>query len=323
MNAVQDRLVWDAHAGFELNTVADLETLAVWKAAGVDFLSVNVGYDVVPWTATVTALALARDWVRRTDGYRLIGRAGELIQARAAGEMAIAFDIEGMAALDGRIEMVRLYHDLGVRQMLFAYNLNNQAGGGCHDEDSGLTDFGRRVVAEMNVVGMLVDCSHTGYRTTMEAMELSTAPVVFSHSNARALRDHERNIHDEQALACAATGGGGGVNGIGLFVGENDTSTTGIVDHIDHYLDLIGPGHVGIGLDYFDESEAASDFNATVAANAHYWPPTQYPERAIRCAAPRQFAEIEVEMATRGHDEATIRAVLGGNFARVAEVVWG
>ncbi len=130
MNAVQDRLVWDAHAGFELNTVADLETLAVWKAAGVDFLSVNVGYDVVPWTATVTALALARDWVRRTDGYRLIGRAGELIQARAAGEMAIAFDIEGMAALDGRIEMVRLYHDLGVRQMLFAYNLNNQAGGG-------------------------------------------------------------------------------------------------------------------------------------------------------------------------------------------------
>ncbi len=323
MSLAGDRLVWDAHAGFELNTTADLDTLAIWKAAGVDFLSVNVGYDVIPWERTVAALALARDWTQRTAGYRLIGRAGELAAARAAGEMAIAFDIEGMAALDGRLEMVRFYHDLGVRQMLFAYNLNNAAGGGCHDADGGLTDFGRAVVAEMNAVGMLVDCSHTGHRTTMEAMELSRAPVVFSHSNARALRNHERNILDEQALACAATGGVVGVNGIGPFVGEDDISTAGILAHVEHYLALIGPAHVGLGLDYFHVGADASDFNETVAANARFWPPAQYPGGGVCCAAPAQFAEIATGLADRGHDQATIDGVLGGNFHRVAAAVWG
>ena len=184
-------LIWDAHAGFELKSVADLETLSVWKEAGVGFLSVNVGYDVVPWQNTVKALSLARDWLRETDGYRLVASAAEIDAAIAAGDMAVAFDIEGMNALDESVDMVRFYHDLGVRQMVFAYNLNNAAGGGCHDDDSGLTEFGRAVIAEMNAVGMVIDCSHCGHRTTMEAMERSRDPVVFSHSNARALRDHD------------------------------------------------------------------------------------------------------------------------------------
>ena len=207
-----DLLIWDAHAGFELRSLADLDTVAVWKDAGVNFLSVNVGYDVRPWQATVKALSLARDWVRRTEGSRLVGTVQEMARARAAGELAIAFDIEGMNALDGALDMVRFYYELGVRQMLFAYNLNNLAGGGCHDEDPGLSEFGRAVVAEMNAVGMVIDCSHTGHLTTMEAMACSADPVVFSHSNARAARDHERNIRDDQALACAETGGVVGVN---------------------------------------------------------------------------------------------------------------
>ena len=134
--------------------------------------------------------------------------------------MAVAFDIEGAKALNDSIEMVRIYYELGVRQMLFAYNINNAAGGGCHDEDSGLTAFGRSVVSEMNDVGMMVDCSRCGYRTTLEIMENSRDPVVFSHSNARKLWDHERNICDEQAIRCANAGGVVGVNGISQFTGD-------------------------------------------------------------------------------------------------------
>ncbi len=315
-------LVWDAHAGFETRSAVDLEPLQEWRDAGVNFLSVNVGYDVNVWHDTVKALAVARDWLHVTDGYRLIGNMQELDQAVAAGEMAVAFDIEGANALDGRVDMVRFYYDLGVRQLLLAYNLNNLAAGGCHDEDAGLSAFGYDVVAAMNAVGMLVDCSHCGYRTTMDVMSCSSDPVIFSHSNVRALCDHERNIHDDQALRCAETGGVVGVNGISRFVGDDDTRTTSIVDHIDYYLDLIGPDHVGIGLDYFYEVSNGSGFNETVSQNAQFWPTSQYPEGGLRCAAPAQFAEIANEMVRRNHQENVVRRVLGGNFRRVAEQVW-
>ena len=315
-------LIWDAHAGFELKSVADLETLSVWKDASVDFLSVNVGYDVVPWQNAVKALSLARDWLRETDGYRLVASAAEIDAALAAGDMAVAFDIEGMNALDESVDMVRFYRDLGVRQMVFAYNLNNAAGGGCHDDDGGLTDFGRAVIAEMNAVGMVIDCSHCGHRTTMEAMECSSDPVVFSHSNARALRDHERNIRDDQAVRCAATGGVVGVNGINLFVGADDTTTESVVDHIDHYLNLIGADHVGIGLDYFHPADDGPGFEETLAGNERYWPKVQYPDIPVRCAAPTQFAEIAESMRRRKHPASTVEKVLGGNFRRIAGEVW-
>jgi membrane dipeptidase len=146
----RDALVWDAHAGFETNPGMDLERLSTWRDAGVDFLSVNVGYDVWPWERTVKSLAFARRWVLASQHYELVGSSSEIARANAAGRMAIAFDLEGMNALDGSIDMVYFYHSLGVRQMLFAYNRNNLAGGGCHDDDSGLTAFGGAVIDAMN-----------------------------------------------------------------------------------------------------------------------------------------------------------------------------
>ena len=309
-NYLGEGLIWDAHAGFELRTVNDLQTLSIWKDAGVNFLSVNVGYDVNCWQDTMKALSLARDWLDTTDGYRLVGTGYEIDQAIAADQMAVAFDIEGMNALDGSLGMVRFYYDLGVRQMLFAYNINNLAGGGCHDEDVGLTDFGRAAVAEMNSVGILVDCSHCGYRTTMEAMDLSSDPVIFSHSNAQALWYHERNILDDQAMRCAATDGVVGVNGIGVFVGADDIATSSIADHIDYYLDLIGAEHVGIGLDYFHEADDESGFNETVSENDRYWPKSQYPGGSIRCAVPAQIYQIAEEMLQQNHSEPVVRGYL-------------
>ena len=318
-----DAFVWDAHAGFESWPTTDLRNLAIWKDAGVDFLSVNVGYDVQGWTDTIRVLAAFRRWLEASEDYALTGSIADVRAAREAGRMAVAFDLEGMNALDGSLDLLHLVHALGVRQILFAYNRNNLAGGGCHDEDTGLTDFGRAAVREMNALGILVDCSHCGYRTTMEAMELSRAPVVFSHSNPRALRDHERNIRDEQALACAATGGVVGVNGIGLFLGEDDIRTEAFADHVEYLLDLVGPDHVGIGLDYFFEAEVDASFQDALAGNEDYWPRDQYPGGAIRRAAPSQLRELTALLLARGRSEAEVRAVLGGNFLRVASEVWG
>ena len=319
-------LVWDAHAGFETLPGMDLGKLSKWRDAGVSHLSVNVGYDVWSWEQCIRSLAFARQWVIQASGYQLVGTAAEVEDAHVRGQLAVSFDLEGMSALDGNIDLLYLYYTMGVRQMLVAYNRNNLAGGGCHDLDVGLTSFGRRVVEEMNKIGMLVDCSHSGYRTTMEVMECSSAPVVFSHSNSWAVVQHQRNITDEQVRACAATGGVIGVNGIDAFLGGKDYARK-MVDHVLHYVDLVGPEHVGIGLDYFFSPDAGLEsqagFNAVLAADTSFWPLDQYPNGKVECAPPQQLVELADGLLRRGYSDGVVRGILGQNFLRVARLVWG
>lgn len=314
-------LVWDDHSGFDPHGGADLNNLEIWRKAGVHYLSVNVGYDVVDWQATVKTLARFRAWLQtHPKRYALVKGTADIKRARKEGKLAIAFDLEGMNALNGDVNMVSLYYDLGVRQMLFAYNLNNLAGGGCHDGNAGLTPFGRAVIKEMNRVGMVVDCSHTAYRTTMEAMEISDAPVIFSHSCAKALRNHGRNIVDDQIKACARTGGVVGITGVSLFLGENDTSSETFVNHIAHAADLVGAEHVGISLDYAFDAE---NIDGLLDANKAYWPESEdYGRAPTSYVPPKQLMEITETMVRRGFKDREILGVLGGNFMRVASEVW-
>lgn len=314
-------LVWDNHAGIYPNINTDLAGLSHWKDAGVHYTSLNVGYDVEGWETTIEVLSAYRAWLaNHTDDYIIVTNTRDVERARRENKLAVSFDIEGMNALNGRLDMVGLYYDLGVRQMLFAYNLNNDVGGGCHDQDIGLTDFGRDVVREMNRVGMLIDCSHSSKKTTMEAMALSNSPVVFSHSNVKAIRDHDRNIDDEQIKACAATGGVIGINGLGIFLGENDCSSQVIADHISYVAELVGPKHVGISLDYAPQADDLGNF---LTSRDDYWPPGQaYDTPNIRVAEPRQYYELCEILMKRGLSSSEIQDILGANFMRVAEQVW-
>ncbi len=141
-----DALVWDAHAGVFPNPEVDLNLLDEWPRSGVSYVSINVGFDVMDWQETLATLASYRRWVlAHGDRFVLVANTGDIDRARAEGKFALSFDIEGMNALNDDINMVSLYHSLGVRQMLFAYNLNNTAAGGCHDADTGLTAFGRQL----------------------------------------------------------------------------------------------------------------------------------------------------------------------------------
>ena len=313
-----DTIVWDAHGCLPLAPGSDLSGLARYRASGVDFVSINIGMDFNPWTEVVKTLAYFRRWLaERPDEFVVVGTVEDVLRARAEGRLAVAFDLEGSEPLDGEVDMVSFYYDLGVRQMLMAYNKNSRAAGGCMDDDSGLTDLGRAVVEEMNRVGMLVDCSHTGLRTTMEIMEVSSDPVVFSHSNPRALCDHRRNILDEQIVACAQTGGVVGINGVGIFLGENDTSSERIVDHVAYVADLVGAGHVGLGIDYsFDDEE----FQEFVRQNPEVFPSGDFEFTGF--AEPEQVPEIAELLAARGFSDEESRGILGGNFMRVASRVW-
>ena len=205
MNA---KIVWDAHTCLPLNPDADFAPLERFRALGVNYVSVNVGMDMNGVAQVMSVIAAFRARLAaRPDHYVLPESVADVERAAAAGKLAVGFDLEGAMPLQDQPEMAALYSRLGVRQIHFAYNRNNSVADGCHDVERGLTPLGRRMVEAVNAAGMLMDCSHTGRRCSLDIMSVSSRPVVFSHSNPLALVEHGRNVTDEQIRACAATGG--------------------------------------------------------------------------------------------------------------------
>lgn len=317
-------LVWDAHAGIFPSVDTDLSRITDWRVAGVDFVSINVGFDLMNPADTMATLRKYRDTLGfMSEHICLIDTLADVDTARSEGRLAIAFDIEGTNALADDISLIPALHGLGVRQMLLAYNLGNSSSGGCHDVDRGLTEFGRAVVAEMQRVGMTVDLSHMSKRATLDAIDMTEAPVVFTHSNPIAVKPHQRNIDDDQIRACARTGGVIGVNGMGIFLGENDTSAETFATHVSYLADLVGPAHVAFGLDWKPPMESAPDLGAILRGRPDYWPPGNgYDTPSLKLFAPSQLADVVVILASRGWRMPELSGFLGGNFRRVVERTW-
>ncbi len=319
---LRENLVWDNHGCMPLRPDDEsfLPQLARYKAAGVDMVCLNIGYGEQGVEEHVRMAAHLRRWLSmRGDDYVLVRGTGDIERARLEGKLAVAFDIEGMNAVADQPSLVQLYYDLGVRWMLIAYNRHNRVGGGCQQEDDpGLSDFGRRVLDEMARVGMVACCSHTGYRTTMDVMAYSQRPVIFSHSNARGVHDHPRNVRDEALKACAATDGVVGINGINIFLGDGPV-VDDFVRHLDYVVQLIGVRHVGLGLDYvFDLGE----LDGMTSGDPATFPPELGYSRRIEIVPPEATGQIVERLIGLGYSADDIRAVLGGNFMRVAQAVW-
>jgi membrane dipeptidase len=301
---------------------ADLSELSRYRASGANYISINVGMDLNPWPEIVRVLAHFRAWIlAHGEEYVLARTVEDVRRAFRDGKLAVVFDLEGGDAIAGQISMIPMYYDLGVRSMAFAYNKSNGLAGGCADADSGLTELGRRAVAEMNRVGMLVDCSHVGARSSLEIMALSSQPTVFTHSNPAALLRHVRNITDEQIKACAGTGGVVGIVGSGRFLDEDGRIRPEIfVRHIDYVAQLVGVSHVALGIDCVFDVGELDDWIKTFP---EYFPPSVLktcgqPERP----KPELLPEITEGLMRLGYSDRDIRSVLGENFLRVAAAVW-
>lgn len=310
---------WDAHACPPLKVGVDLSFLDRYRYSGVNFISLNVGFDLTSQAKTLKLIDYFHQWIRKHhDKYEVVKNIQQIYECQSKKKLSIAFDIEGCNLLNNNLGMVSRFYALGVRQMIFSYNNNNDSGGGCFDVDIGLTQFGRNLVKECNNVGMVIDCSHVGYRTSIEIMALSKYPVVFSHSNPKKLMNHPRNITDEQITACANMGGVIGINGIGTFLGNNDIRTEKIVEHIDYVVQMVGPKHVGIGLDcIFDENE----MKHYAEKNPHAFP-VEYGFDNVAVSEPEQFIEIREQLKLRAYSEDAINNILGENFFRIAKTVW-
>jgi membrane dipeptidase len=325
-NATADLLrstvVWDNHACMPLRPLDQrfLPQLERCRQAGVTVVTLNVGFGEQTLADHVRMLAHFRHWLgERPQQYRIAESVEDITAAKRAGELAVCFDIEGMNAIEDQLSLIELYYDLGVRWMLIAYNKANRAGGGCQDPDEGLTEFGRRAIDEMARVGMVLCCSHTGYRTAREAIDHSPGPIIFSHSNPRALRDHPRNIPDDLMRACAARGGVIGINGIGIFLGANDNSTETMIRHIDYAVQLVGDSHVGIGLDYVYDSAELDEYVQKMGAT---FPKSLGYESGVSMVEPERLPNVIEALMAKGYSAASVSKIIGGNLLRIARATW-
>ena len=261
-----------------------------------------------------------RFFLSQPEKYVLVDTPEDVRTAKAAGKLAVGFSFQGSNALLGELALVEVYRRLGVIQMLLAYNIASLAADGCHESrNAGLSQFGRSLIAEMNRVGVIVDVTHVGLRSSLEALELTTKPPVFSHSTPKKFAPHDRNITDEQIRACANKDGVVGLTGIGLFMDSQFQKATvsRLVDTIEYVAQQVGPKHAGIGLDYMDAESMARYFwqHAPLYGGGDQYPTDGY----IDFAPPRVLPEIAEELSRRGYSEDECRGILGGNYLRVLE----
>jgi membrane dipeptidase len=319
-----DALVIDACAPI----LRDHQYARYWVAGGATCALATVALHDDTMASTMATIGA---FFRRSQAHpeTLIARSvADIERARAVGKLAIVLMFQSTAALDRNVDLVEVYYRLGVRSMNLAYNQAEAAADGCMEpRDGGLTIFGRRVVAEINRVGVLLDLSHTGYRASMEAMALSTAPVAFTHSNPRAVFDHPRNLRDDQIDACVATGGVIGLNGHPLFVkaGTVSPSIDDLLLHLDYLVERAGIDHVGLGLDFSQPpGEQMSMLRYHRMHEEGVWPPGTLPPPPwyypVQDAS--YLGQLTEAVLRRGWSESDVRKVLGENFLRLFRSVW-
>ena len=262
---------------------------------------------------------------RNSEVFTLVGRAQDLDHAKAKQKIAVIMGLQNADEFREPKE-VKAFYELGLRCAQLTYNSQNLIGSGSTDRvDGGISDYGIEIIKAMNEVGMLVDVSHSGDRTTLDAIELSPKPIAFTHSNCRALNNHPRLKTDEAIRKLAAKGGVMGITGVRNFVKDKEPTTVeDIVDHIDHVVKLVGIEHVGIGTD--------SDL-----MGYDHMPPDQYKQLKAGYKSsyafrdkidtdgfnhPRKMYDLTAALVRRGYSDSNIQAVLGGNFRRLLGSTW-
>lgn len=283
-----------------------LQTLRESKI-GAQFFAAFVDPKLYQGMALHSSLEMIDQFWQLVEEYseelRFAGSAEEIIEARKDGKIACLLAIEGGEALEGKLANLRMFYRLGVRLITLTWNHRNQLASGQSEGNygGGLSKFGREVVQEMNHLGMLIDVSHLNELGFWEVLKLSTRPVLASHSNARALCDHPRNLTDEQIRALSAQGGVIGVNFFPYFLDPSGKATIGhVVEQIDYLIQVGGIDCVGLG----------SDFDGI----------NSVPQDLENCA---QIQNLVPALAQKGYGEREIEQVMGGNLLRLCTDVLG
>ena len=251
---------------------------------------------------TIQTLRSIDEVMSRTgDLVRIAERPREIFRNKREGRLTIIKGIENGYALADKIERVKEFQEMGVRYITLCHNGDNllcDSAMKSHHTHGGLSDLGKRMVAEMNRVGVIPDVSHCGSETIRDVLATSKSPVIASHSSCRALCDHPRNLTDEEIKGIAETGGVVQICMYAGFVREyaQEATVVDFVDHVCHAVDLVGADHVGIGTDFDGDGGV------------------------IGCRDASQVVRITIELMRRGLSNRDIAKIWGENFLRVLEM---
>ncbi len=264
---------------------------------------------------------------RNAHVFVAVDKAADLVRAKRDGKAAIIMGVQN-ADHFFRVDDVKFFYELGQRCAQLTYNSQNRIGSGSTERvDGGITDFGVSIIEAMNKVGMLIDVSHSGDRTTLDAIALSPKPIAITHSNCRAIvPGHPRVKTDEAIKALAAKGGVMGITEVRNFVSAKEPTTiVEMVAHVDHVAKLVGIEHVGIGSDSDLNGYDDTSPEMNKALRGAYKDSYAFREKIDTDGFdhPLKTYDLVEELIRRNYSDANIAAVLGGNFHRLLAATWG
>lgn len=254
------------------------------------------------------------------DQIELARSVTDIERITAAGKVAVLLAFEGAEPLGQDLAALRLFYQVGLRMLSFTWMRRTAFGDGTWENETrgGLSRLGREAVREMNRLGIVVDVSHASDQTTWDILATSTAPVIASHSNARALRDHPRNVTDEMIRAIAASGGTVGIVAVSGFITDGTPTIATWVDHLEHIVAVAGIDHVAIGADF-----AHHLYEIGASQEIAGWRPggktASVPFTGM--LNPDDFPGLTAELGRRGYGEADLAKIYHQNLLRVLRQV--
>ncbi|QIT57267.1 membrane dipeptidase [Aquisalimonas sp. 2447] len=296
------------------------------REGGVDAIHVTIAY----WENARETLSRIGEWNRRFaangDLIRPVRAGADVRAARDEGRVGVFYGAQNCSIIEDDIDLVAVFRELGVFLMQLTYNNQSLLGTGCYeDNDTGITRFGREVIREMNRVGMLIDMSHSAERTTLEAVEYSTRPVVVSHANPLFFRDVSRNKSERVLRALAESGGLLGFSAYPLHLGDGSECTLeAYCEMIARTAEIMGPEHLGIGSDLCQQQP---DEVLRWMRNGRWRrvldgdepEPPRWPPQPAWLRDGRDFPNLTAGLMARGFSREEITGIMGENWLRVLD----
>ena len=330
--------------GLNISNWQEPEVFAHLHQGGLTAINATVAI----WENFTETLDNIARWYPRFEKYADIimpvKTVADIERAKAEGKCGIIFGFQNSDPIEGDLRRLRIFHELGVRVIQVAYNRSNFVGSGyAESPDYGLSNLGLDFVAECNRLGILLDCSHVGHKTTMDTIEASTKPIAFTHANARSLYNINRNKTDEELKALAAKGGVVGITGYAYFLAQKEKATlSDFVDTIDYMVRLTGIDHVGIGID-FTQCQSQEWFRWVIVGKnidkdprfltdlhgqSQEWVKVRLSPgyKAVfpkGLSTPADFPNLPRALLERGYSGSDVQKIMGKNFLNLFREVWG
>ena len=335
MNTEETRRVYDGSVVIDGLNVSNWDSQAVFRSLGNSGITA-INATIATWENFRETLAHIAGWVKRFEQHRgvllQVRTVDDIMRAKRDGLVGVILGFQNASPIENDLSRFSIFKQLGVGIIQVTYHERNLLGNGCFERtDEGLSNFGLDAVREMNRVGILIDLSHVGERTTLETIEHSVKPVSCTHANAKSYYDVPRNKADEALKLLAEKGGVVGATAITTFLRTGVSSTLeDYVDAIDHMVELIGIDHVGIGTDFTQEqpkpfwryinSQQGTKFPSTFID-----PEVQFDEMQLYPAGletPDEMPNISAALLRRGYGADDVAKILGGNWMRLFKEVW-